>query len=116
MAERAYQSFAEFFPHYLREHADPRTRAFHYVGTAIVLGLWVFALATLNLWLLLLTPIAGYFFAWVSHAFVERNKPATFTYPWWSLMADFKMFFLAVSGRLRPHLAAAGVPTTERAA
>ena len=109
MTERTYQSFDAFFPHYLREHADPRTRAFHYVGTALVIGIWVWALVTLNLWLLLLTPVAGYFFAWVSHAFVERNRPATFTYPWWSLLSDFKMFGLAVTGRLEPHLRAAGV-------
>ena len=109
-ALREHNSFAQFFPHYLREHADPRTRAFHYVGTALVIGIWLAAVVTLTWWLLLLTPVAGYVFAWVSHAFVERNKPATFTYPWWSLLADFKMFGLWVSGRLGPHLRAAGVP------
>ena len=109
-APREHNSFAQFFPHYLREHADPRTRAFHYVGTALVIGIWLAAVVTLTWWLLLLTPVAGYVFAWVSHAFVERNKPATFTYPWWSLLADFKMFGLWVSGRLGPHLRAAGVP------
>ena len=109
-APREHNSFVQFFPHYLREHADPRTRAFHYVGTALVIGIWLSAVITLTWWLLLLTPVAGYFFAWVSHAFVERNKPATFTYPWWSLLADFKMFGLWVSGRLGPHLRAAGVP------
>ena len=109
-AGREYQSFAQFFPHYLREHAAPRTRALHYVGTALVIAIWLFAVFTLNFWLLLLTPVAGYFFAWTAHAFVERNRPATFTYPWWSLLADFKMFGLWVSGRLGPHLRAAGVP------
>ena len=107
---REYDSFDAFFPHYLREHAVPRTRQLHYVGTALVLALWAYALLTLNFWLLLLTPVAGYFFAWTAHAFVERNKPATFTYPLWSLIADFKMFFLALSGRLPEHLKAAGVP------
>jgi hypothetical protein len=109
--ERAYRSFEEFFPYYLREHAHPRTRAFHYAGTALVIVIAAYAIVTLNLWLLLLMPVAGYFFAWVSHAFVERNRPATFTYPLWSLISDFKMFFLALSGRLQPHLEAAGVKT-----
>ena len=111
MSERAYSTFSEFFPFYLREHALPKTRALHYVGTALVIGLAVFALAT-GRWLLLLgIPVAGYFFAWVAHFFVEKNRPATFTYPWWSLLADFKMFGLWLSGRLGPALREAGVAT-----
>lgn len=107
--ERAYQSFDAFFPHYLREHAKSLTRAWHYVGTTLVLVCLAVGVLTLNAWWLAVMPIAGYFFAWVSHAFVERNKPATFTYPLWSLMADFRMYFLALRGKLGPHLAAAGV-------
>ena len=106
---RAYDSFDAFFPHYLREHADPRTRHLHYAGTALVIGIWIAALLSLNVWLLLLTPLAGYGFAWAAHAFVERNRPATFTYPWWSLLSDFKMFGLWITGRLDAHLRAAGV-------
>lgn len=108
MAERK-SSFEEFWPFYLQEHAHPRTRHFHYIGTGLVISIAVVAVLMQKwLWLAAM-PVAGYFFAWVSHAFVERNKPATFTHPLWSLISDFKMFFLWISGRLAPELERAGV-------
>ena len=109
MAERIYRSFGEFWPYYLREHSRPRTRAIHYAGTALVIGFAIALLMTGNWRWAVAMPLAGYGFAWGSHMLVERNRPDTFTYPLWSLASDFRMFFLAVAGRLGPHLAAAGV-------
>ena len=106
---RTYTTFAEFWPFYLREHSKPRTRALHYVGTTLVVVLAIFALATANWWVLVALPIAGYFFAWIAHFGVEKNRPATFTYPAWSLKADFKMWWLWLTGRLGPELDRAGV-------
>ena len=104
MSTRAYKSFREFWPFYLREHSRPATRRLHYVGTGLVIALAIAALVTGTWWLLLALPVAGYFFAWIAHFRVERNRPATFTYPLWSLAADFRMFFLWASGRLGPEL------------
>ena len=102
-------TYAEFWPYYLQEHAKPKTRYFHYIGTALVIVIALFAILTQRWIWLVAMPIAGYLFAWASHAFVERNKPATFTHPLWSLVSDFRMFFLWISGRLGPELEKAGV-------
>ena len=104
-----YRSFSEFWPHYLREHSKPGTRAYHYVGTSLVVALAAGAVATRSWWLLAALPVAGYGFAWAGHALAERNRPATFTYPSWSLRADFKMRWLWLTGRIEPELIAAGV-------
>ena len=108
MSERK-ANYAEFWPFYLQEHAKASTRNLHYVGTALVIAIAVFAVATQRWAWLLAMPVAGYFFAWMSHAFVERNKPATFTHPLWSLISDFRMFFLWLTGRLGPELEKAGI-------
>ena len=106
---REHATFESFWPFYRREHAKPWTRAWHFVGSTLAIFVLVYALASQTWWLLLAVPVSGYFFAWVSHAFVERNKPATFTYPLWSLYADFKMWGMWLSGRLKPELQKAGV-------
>jgi hypothetical protein len=106
---REHKSFDQFWPFYLREHAKPRTRALHYVGTSLVVAIAVAAIVTGTWWLLVAMPLAGYGFAWVAHFKVERNRPATFTYPGWSLIADFKMWWMWLTGRLGPELAKAGV-------
>lgn len=104
-----YATFAEFWPFYLREHSRPRTRALHYFGTTLVVLLAIAATASGRLLLFAAMPVAGYFFAWVAHFGVEKNRPATFTYPLWSLGADFRMWWLWLTGRLAPELRKAGV-------
>jgi hypothetical protein len=100
--------YSEFWLFYLREHGKPATRGLHYIGTALAL-LCLFIGIFSNATYLIFVPFAGYGFAWVAHFLVEHNKPATFTYPGWSLYSDFRMFALFVTNRLKPHLDAAGV-------
>jgi hypothetical protein len=92
MASRRYTTFREFYPFYLTEHSRSGTRRLHFVGTLLVLLTLAYSLATQRWTALILIPVFGYGFAWVAHFFVERNRPATFTYPLYSLAGDFRMF------------------------
>ena len=105
---RELHSFDDFWPYYLREHSRPRTRALHYVGTSLVIGIALYAVLSGSWALLLVLPVAGYGFAWFAHFAVEKNRPATFSYPLWSLAADFKMWWLWLTGRLGPELERSG--------
>jgi len=103
------QKFSDFWPYYLQEHAQPGTRALHYVGTSLVV-LLVGALPFAGRWWIIpALPLAGYGFAWLGHGLIERNRPATFRYPLWSLRADFRMWSRFVTGRMGRELASAGV-------
>ncbi len=99
MSERI-QTFEEFWPYYLGEHRNPVCRGLHYAGTTMALGTVAAATLTLNPGWLLLTPVVGYGPAWIGHFVIEKNRPATFTYPTWSLRADFKMLGLALRGKM----------------
>lgn len=89
---KTYQSFKEFYPYYLSEHSNATCRRLHFLGTALVILLLVTLISAQNWSLLIALPLVGYGFAWVGHFFFEKNRPATFTYPLWSLMGDFVMF------------------------
>ncbi len=98
--ETRITSFKEFYPFYLSQHSNKICRLLHVIGTTVVLALTLTSILYLNLALLLLVPILGYGFAWVGHFFFEKNMPATFKYPLWSLKSDFKMYFDILSNRL----------------
>ena len=98
-----FQSFAEFYPFYLEEHQNKTSRILHVIGTGLVflqlIGfLFVSEPSHWAMWFLL--PLTGYGFAWVGHFFFEKNRPATFSYPLWSLRGDFTLFFAVCSRRL----------------
>ena len=88
----AFSSFAEFYPFYLGEHSNRTCRRLHFIGTSLVIATAVSAVLTGNWGWLLLLPLFGYSFAWVGHFFFEKNRPATFKYPLYSLIGDFLMY------------------------
>lgn len=103
------KTYREFWPFYLSQHAHPLDRRLHFIGTTIVIALLATAIATRHFWLLWLMPVAGYGFAWFGHFIVEKNRPATFTYPLWSLGSDFVMWWKIATRRIDGELARFGI-------
>jgi hypothetical protein len=100
MTERAFSSFADFWPYYLSEHSKPATRVLHCVGTLAAIAFAIMLIAIGKWWLFPLALVPGYAFAWFGHFFVEKNRPATFAHPLWSFMGDWKMLGLTLTGKL----------------
>jgi len=91
--EKRFKTLKEFYPYYLTEHQDFTCRTLHFIGTGLVIVVFItmiFANSWSNWWML---PLLGYGFAWPGHFFFEKNKPATFQYPLFSLTSDFIMFW-----------------------
>src|SRR5918993_4610438 len=104
MSQQEIKSFEEFWPYYVEEHSQPATRALHFAGTAAALACLA-ALAAKGKWKWLPLALApGYAAAWAGHFLVEKNRPATFKYPLWSLMADQKMFALMLTRRMEEEI------------
>ncbi len=95
-----FDSFRDFYPYYLAEHQDRRCRRMHFVGTALVLVVVILALVQ-SPWWLLAVPMLGYGFAWVGHFVFEKNRPATFKHPFYSLAGDWVMFVDILRGRVK---------------
>jgi len=101
MSDRRFKSFDEFWPYYLGEHSKPTTRILHCFGSLIAIAVVIAFIAVGKWWLFPLALVPGYAFAWIGHFFVEKNRPATFTYPLWSFIADWKMLALMLTGKLK---------------
>jgi len=98
---KQYNSFKEFYPYYLAEHQHPTCRLLHVLGSFLVLLVLLISLYLANPWLLLLLPVIGYGFAWIGHFVFEKNRPATFKYPLYSLLGDWVMFWQIITGQLK---------------
>lgn len=94
-----FNTFSEFYPYYLEEHRNTTCRVLHFVGSWLVLGVIAFSIWRGDYRWLLLVPVIGYGFAWIGHFFFEKNKPATFKYPFYSLMGDWVMWKDLLIGR-----------------
>jgi hypothetical protein len=107
----SFSDYAAFWPFYLSQHSKRATRSMHVAGTCLALLALIMGIASFSLGWLLMAPVIGYGVAWIAHAFIEKNRPATLTYPLWSLRGDFHMLWLWFSGRLEIELARRGIMT-----
>ena len=97
-----YSSFKDFYPFYLGEHANLLCRRLHFIGTSgvVVIAALVITQVLPLVWLWAI-PVLGYGFAWVGHFFFEKNRPATFKYPFYSFLGDWVMYKDMWIGKIR---------------
>jgi hypothetical protein len=101
MSQERFRSFGEFYPFYLSEHANRTSRRLHFAGTSFAAALTIAAIVTQKWWLIAIALLQGYAFAWAGHYFFEHNRPATFKYPGFSLMGDWRLWWDILTGRER---------------
>ena len=95
-----FTGFGDFYPHYLSEHANRLCRRTHFIGSTLALLALFEAILTGDAWWLIGMPIVGYGAAWIGHFVFEKNRPATFRHPLYSLMGDWVMYKDMLLGRL----------------
>lgn len=98
---KRFANFRAFYPFYLSEHQNRLCRRFHFIGSWLVILTLAAALIFSQWRLLWLAPLFGYGFAWAGHGFFEKNRPATFSYPLYSLIGDWVMFKDILMGKLQ---------------
>ncbi len=97
--KKQYQSLKEFYPFYLSQHQNKTSRMLHFIGTSLFVFMFFGSFIFHEVTILLFSPILAYGFAWIGHFFFEKNKPATFQYPLYSLASDFILYFEILSGK-----------------
>jgi hypothetical protein len=93
-------TYTEFWDFYVQEHSQPLTRVLHFIGTSLGIILLVWFIARGTWYYFPVCFVTGYAFAWASHFIIEKNKPASWTYPFWSFISDYKMMWYMMTGRM----------------
>ena len=99
--EKKYKNFKDFYPYYISEHSHKTTKLLHFIGTTFSLYFLINFFLSFEIKFIFFSLMSGYGFAWVAHFVVEKNKPATFTYPLYSFVADHLMYIEILRGKHR---------------
>ncbi|MBA6327939.1 DUF962 domain-containing protein [Colwellia sp. MB02u-6] len=100
-AVKKYKNFKSFYPFYLSQHENIICRRLHFIGSSLIIITLTYVLINAAWPLFWILPFLGYGFAWLGHFFFEKNTPATFTYPWYSLLGDWVMYKDILMGKLK---------------
>ena len=98
---KEYKNFKDFYPYYISEHNNKYTKLMHFLGTSLSIYFLIKFFLTFNFFFILYALLSGYGFAWIGHFFIEKNKPATFKYPYYSPIGDYIMFIEILQGKHR---------------
>jgi len=83
--------FNEYYEYYLTLHQNKWTKRLHVAGQLATV-LFVVVCISVQAWpALLITPFVVYPFAWIGHAYFEKNKPAAWSRPLWAKACDWIM-------------------------
>lgn len=97
---KKYTTLKDFYLFYLTEHSNAANRTLHFIGTSFVIFIVFGGIFLADFRIILFIPLVGYGFAWVGHFFIEKNRPATFTYPVYSFLSDFIMFWHILTNQI----------------
>ncbi|MBI3550894.1 MAG: DUF962 domain-containing protein [Elusimicrobia bacterium] len=103
--EAGFRTLDEFWPYYVSQHLNPTTRRLHFAGTTAGLACLAASLVWNNPFWVPIGLVCSYGLAWIGHYRYEKNRPATFAYPLFSLRADFRMYRLMWLGRMDAEIA-----------
>lgn len=92
MSKSRFESFGKFYEFYLLEHKSKLCRRMHFVGSTAALFCLAALIVTGQPAYIAFGLFAGYGFAWIGHFVFEKNQPATFKYPLYSFIGDWKMY------------------------
>ena len=95
-----FNNFKDFYVYYLSQHSNRHTRRWHFIGTTLALILLLITCWTRDWSLLWYVPLVGYIPSWISHWWIEKNSPASFKHPLYSLRADIKMYREMLKGKI----------------